>query len=151
VNKFPPVRFRRPAGMLPLPVPENRGSIQELLPLPLLNLSSRNDFLLVVSWLLVAATRRAAPETLTLLTVLTQMLALFSLKCENGLPNRTATLAANWTMLPINSSQDVSLPSPRLKSVREVSRLKKPAVYPLSSIAQYKQSSFTTSQSASQR
>src|SRR5256886_15666705 len=50
VNRSPPVRFRRPAGMLPLPVPEQGGSIEALL--PLLNLSSRNDFVLVVAWLL---------------------------------------------------------------------------------------------------
>src|SRR5207245_987165 len=42
VNQFPPVRFRRPAGILPLPVPQPGGSIEALL--PLLNLSSRNDF-----------------------------------------------------------------------------------------------------------
>jgi hypothetical protein len=50
VNKCPPVRFRRPVGMLPLPVPERGGSIEALL--PLLNLSSRNDFVLVAAWLL---------------------------------------------------------------------------------------------------
>jgi len=52
VNKFPPVRFRRPGGMLPLPVPEHGGSIEDLW--PILNLSSRNDFVLVVAWLLAA-------------------------------------------------------------------------------------------------
>src|SRR5213595_1643319 len=52
VIKCPPVRFRRPAGILPLPVPEQSGSIEALL--PLLNLSSRNDFVLVVAWLLAA-------------------------------------------------------------------------------------------------
>jgi hypothetical protein len=45
VQEAPPVRFRRPAGMLPLPFPEKGGSIEELL--PLLNLSSRSDF----SWI----------------------------------------------------------------------------------------------------
>jgi hypothetical protein len=49
VNRYPPVRFRRPAGMLPLPVPEQGGSIEALL--SLLNLSSPNDFVLVVAWL----------------------------------------------------------------------------------------------------
>src|ERR1700730_354031 len=46
----PPVRFRRPAGMLPLPVPEQGGSIETLQ--SFLNLASRNDFVLVVagSW-----------------------------------------------------------------------------------------------------
>jgi hypothetical protein len=58
VNKFPPVRFRRPAGMLPLPVPQPGGSIEDLL--PLLNLSSPNDFVLVVAWLL-ATLRSGGP------------------------------------------------------------------------------------------
>jgi hypothetical protein len=61
VNKFPPVRFRRPAGMLPLPVPGHGGSIEALL--PLLNLSRRNDFVLVVAWLL-AALRPGGPYPL---------------------------------------------------------------------------------------
>jgi hypothetical protein len=51
----PPVRFRRAAGMLPLPVPQAGGSIEELA--PFLNLPSRNDFVLVLAWLL--ATLRA--------------------------------------------------------------------------------------------
>jgi hypothetical protein len=61
VNKSPPVRFRRPAGMLPLPVPERGGSIEVLK--PFLNLSSRNDFVLVVAWLL-AALRPGGPYPL---------------------------------------------------------------------------------------
>jgi hypothetical protein len=61
VNKFPPVRFRRPAGMLPLPVPEHGGSIEALL--PLLNLSTRSDFVLVVAWML-AALRPGGPYPL---------------------------------------------------------------------------------------
>jgi hypothetical protein len=47
-----PVRFRRPAGMLPLPVPEQGGSIEALN--SFFNLSSRNDFVLIVAWLLAA-------------------------------------------------------------------------------------------------
>ena len=54
----PAVRFRRPAGMLPLPAPERGGSIEALS--SFLNLSSRNDFVLVVAWLL-AALRSAGP------------------------------------------------------------------------------------------
>ena len=61
VKQCPPVRFRRPAGMLPLPAPEQGGSIEALL--PLLNLSSRNDFVLVVAWLL-AALRPGGPYPL---------------------------------------------------------------------------------------
>jgi hypothetical protein len=51
----PPVRFRRAAGMLPLPVPQAGGSIEELA--SFLNVRNRNDFMLVVAWLL--ATLRA--------------------------------------------------------------------------------------------
>jgi hypothetical protein len=51
----PPVRFRRAAGMLPLPLPQRGGSIEELA--SFLNLLSRNDFVLLVAWLL--ATLRA--------------------------------------------------------------------------------------------
>jgi hypothetical protein len=57
----PPVRFRRPAGMLPLPVPEQGGSIETLQ--SFLNLASRNDFVLVVAWLL-AALRSGGPYPL---------------------------------------------------------------------------------------
>jgi hypothetical protein len=46
----PPVRFRRASGMLPLPRPQAGGSIDELA--SFLNLPSRNDFVLVVAWLL---------------------------------------------------------------------------------------------------
>src|SRR5262249_6007213 len=46
----PPVRFRRPAGMQPLPVPVLGGSIAMLR--PFLNVQSDNDFVLVVAWLL---------------------------------------------------------------------------------------------------
>jgi hypothetical protein len=48
----PPVRFRRSAGMLPLPLPLRGGSIEALA--PFLNLTSENDFVLVVAWLLGA-------------------------------------------------------------------------------------------------
>lgn len=51
----PPVRFRRAAGLLPLPVPQQGGSIEPLA--SFLNLANRNDFVLVVAWLL--ATLRA--------------------------------------------------------------------------------------------
>src|SRR5215475_6313257 len=54
----PPVRFRRAAGMLPLPVPQAGGSIEELA--SFLNLPNRNDFVLVVAWLL-ATLRTGGP------------------------------------------------------------------------------------------
>ena len=48
----PPVRFRRPAGMLPLPAPERGGSVEPLG--SLVNLPNRSDFVLIVAWLLAA-------------------------------------------------------------------------------------------------
>ena len=57
----PPVRFRRPAGLLPLPLPQRGGSLEPLA--SLLNLSNRNDFVLVVAWL-VAALRPSGPYPL---------------------------------------------------------------------------------------
>jgi hypothetical protein len=52
IMTHPPVRFRRAAGMLPLPLPERGGSIETLA--SLLNISARDDQVLVVSWLLGA-------------------------------------------------------------------------------------------------
>src|SRR5262245_32371139 len=57
----PPVRFRRPAGMLPLSVPQQGGSIEALN--SFLNLASRDDFVLTVAWLL-AALRSGGPYPL---------------------------------------------------------------------------------------
>ena len=57
----PPVRFRRPAGMLPLPVPERGGSIEALR--SLVNISSENDFVHIIAWLL-AALRPTGPYPL---------------------------------------------------------------------------------------
>jgi hypothetical protein len=57
----PPVRFRRSAGMQPLPLPVRGGSIEALA--SLLNLPHRNDFVLVVAWLL-ATLRSGGPHPL---------------------------------------------------------------------------------------
>ena len=57
----PPVRFRRTAGMLPLPVPISGGSIEALA--PFVNLPNRADFVLVVAWLL-ATLRHGGPYPL---------------------------------------------------------------------------------------
>lgn len=48
----PPVRFRRAAGMLPLPVPMKGGAVTALR--PFLNVKSDGDFVLAVAWLLAA-------------------------------------------------------------------------------------------------
>jgi hypothetical protein len=58
IAEDPPVRFRRSAGMQPLPLPVRGGSIEALA--PLLNLASENDFVLVVAWVL-GALRAAGP------------------------------------------------------------------------------------------
>jgi hypothetical protein len=52
INEDPPVRFRRSAGMQPLPFPVRGGSIEALA--PFLNLANENDFVLLVAWLLGA-------------------------------------------------------------------------------------------------
>jgi hypothetical protein len=48
----PPIRFRRSAGMRPLPVPMIGGSVDDRR--PFINIQSDNDFVLVVSWLYAA-------------------------------------------------------------------------------------------------
>jgi hypothetical protein len=48
----PPVRFRRPAGMLPLPIPETGGSIEDLK--SFINVASEDDFVVIIAWLLAA-------------------------------------------------------------------------------------------------
>jgi len=50
IIKNPLVRFRRAAGMHPLPVPVSGGSVDELR--PFLNVRSEKDFKLLVGWLL---------------------------------------------------------------------------------------------------
>jgi hypothetical protein len=57
----PPVRFQRPAGMLPLPLPQRGESVERLA--SLLNLTSHDDLVLVVTWLL-AALRPSGPYPL---------------------------------------------------------------------------------------
>lgn len=56
LTERPPVRFRRPVGILPLPEPEPGGSIETLD--SFLNLPRWSDFVLVVAWLLAALRSR---------------------------------------------------------------------------------------------
>jgi hypothetical protein len=56
VNDHPPVRFRRAAGMQPLPMPVPGGSIETLR--PFLNVKSDADFVLVVAWALACLRNR---------------------------------------------------------------------------------------------
>jgi hypothetical protein len=60
----PPVRFRRAAGMQPLPVPACGGSIETLR--SFLNVKTDADFVLVVAWLLAALRNRGPYPVLVL-------------------------------------------------------------------------------------
>lgn len=59
-----PVRFIRPPGMRPLPVPARGGNIKELA--PFLNIATASDFVLIVSWLL-AALRPTGPYSVLII------------------------------------------------------------------------------------
>ena len=56
VTDNPPVRFRRAAGMRPLPVPETGGSVEALR--SFLNVRIDADFVLVVAWVLASLRNR---------------------------------------------------------------------------------------------
>ena len=61
----PRIRFRRAAGMQPLPEPERGGSVDMLR--PFLNVSTDQDFVLIVSWIL-AALRNKGPYPVIVLS-----------------------------------------------------------------------------------
>ena len=106
VIECPPVRFRRPAGMLPLPVPERGGSIETLN--SFLNLASRNDFVLIVAWLL-AALRPGGPYPLLAIsgeqgsakTVLSKLLK--ALIDPNAAPVRSLSREERELMIAANN------------------------------------------------
>jgi hypothetical protein len=52
IVQYPPVRFVRTTGMLPLPMPQSGGSLETLQ--TLINVRDADDFVLVVGWLLNA-------------------------------------------------------------------------------------------------
>lgn len=60
----PPVRFRRAAGMQPLPVPEGGGSIKTLR--SFLNVQTDTDFVLAVAWALAVMRERGPYPVLVL-------------------------------------------------------------------------------------
>jgi len=73
------VRFRRPPGMLPLPMPQPGGSLEELT--SLVNLPDRENLVLVTTWLLATIRHRGpypllviAGEQGSVKTVLSKML-----------------------------------------------------------------------------
>src|SRR5437764_2412841 len=102
----PPVRFRRPAGMLPLPLPQQGGSIESLN--SFLNLASQDDFILVVAWLL-AALRSGGPYPLLAIsgeqgsakTVLSKLLK--ALIDPNAAPVRSPSREERELMIAANN------------------------------------------------
>src|SRR5262245_64157838 len=102
----PPVCFRRPAGMLPLPVPQQGGSIEALN--SCLNLASRDDFVLIVAWLL-AALRSGSPYPLLAIsgeqgsakTVLSKLLK--ALIDPNSAPLRSLSREERELMIAANN------------------------------------------------
>jgi hypothetical protein len=102
----PPVRFRRPAGMLPLPLPQQGGSIESLN--SFLNLAGRDDFVLIVAWLL-AALRSGGPYPLLAIsgeqgsakTVLSKLLK--ALIDPNAAPVRSLSREERELMIAANN------------------------------------------------
>jgi hypothetical protein len=103
----PPVRFRRAVGMLPLPMPVRGGSIEALS--SFLNLSDRNDFVLVIAWLLTALRHRGPYPLLAVSgeqgsakTVLSKILR--ALVDPNPAPVRTAPRDERNLFIAANNS-----------------------------------------------
>jgi hypothetical protein len=102
----PPVRFRRAAGMLPLPVPLRGGSIEALA--AFLNLPAPDQFVLVVAWLL-AALQRGGPYPVLVIsgeqgsakTVLTKILRV--LIDPNAAPTRAPPREERDLMIAANN------------------------------------------------
>jgi hypothetical protein len=102
----PPVRFRRAAGMLPLPVPQRGGSIEALA--AFINLPAPDEFVLVIAWLL-AALQRGGPYPLLVIageqgsakTVLTKILR--ALIDPNAAPTRAPPREERDLMIAANN------------------------------------------------
>jgi hypothetical protein len=102
----PPVRFKRAAGMTPLPVPQRGGSIDVLA--RYLNLPAASDFVLAVAWLL-AALRPSGPYPLMAIsgeqgsakTVLTKILR--ALVDPNAAPARSLPREERDLMIAANN------------------------------------------------
>jgi hypothetical protein len=107
IIECPPVRFRRASGMLPLPVPEQGGSIEALN--SFLNLPSRNEFVLVIAWLLGALRSRGPYPLLAISgeqgaakTVLCKLLK--ALIDPNAAPVRALSREERELMIAANNS-----------------------------------------------
>jgi hypothetical protein len=102
----PPVRFRRAAGMLPLPLPQRGGSIEALA--AFLNLPAPDEFVLVVAWLL-ATLQQGSPYPLLVIageqgsakTMLTKILR--ALIDPNAAPTRALPREERDLMIAANN------------------------------------------------
>src|SRR5215475_12774836 len=102
----PPVRFRRAAGMLPLPIPQRGGSIEALA--AFLNLPAPDEFVLAVAWLL-AALQRGGPYPVLVIageqgaakTMLTKILR--ALLDPNAAPTRAPPREERDLMIAANN------------------------------------------------
>src|SRR6516162_7397334 len=102
----PPVRFRRAAGMLPLPIPQRGGSIEALA--AFLNLPAQDEFVLMVAWLL-AALQQGGPYPLLVIageqgsakTMLTKILR--ALIDPNAAPTRAPPREERDLMIAANN------------------------------------------------
>ena len=88
----PPVRFRRAAGMQPLPVPVAGGSIEVLR--SFLNVQSDNDFVLVVAWALAVLRNRGPYPVIVLSGEQGSAKSTFSALLRSLLDPNTAPLRA---------------------------------------------------------
>src|SRR5215472_73067 len=107
----PPVRFRRAAGMLPLPIPQRGGAIEALA--AFLNLPAPDEFVLVVAWLL-AALQQVGPYPLLVIageqgsakTVLTKILR--ALIDPNVAPTRVPPREERDLMIAANNGHVIA-------------------------------------------
>lgn len=88
----PPIRFRRTAGMLPLPIPVRGGSINTLR--SFLNVKSEADFVLVVAWVLAVLRNRGPYPVLVLSGEQGSAKSTFTLILRSLLDPNTAPLRA---------------------------------------------------------
>ena len=92
IVKTSPIPFRRTAGMLPLPIPEPGGSIDDLR--PFLNVQTEHDFVLAVSWMLAALLDRGPYPVLLLVGEQGSAKSTFAATARRPIDPNTAPLRA---------------------------------------------------------
>jgi len=92
VNDNPPVRFRRAAGMQPLPIPVKGGSVETLR--SFLNVQSDGDFVMVVAWALAVLRNRGPYPVIVLSGEQGSAKSTFSSMLRSLLDPNTAPLRA---------------------------------------------------------